>query len=435
MSDLHWYSLDPLDVLLLREAKPFSPADGSWAKGLFPPMPITVFQALRSALPEQAGQERHLEFLGPFLLQETTDGTVLWLPTPKDLLAVFPRLWLDFWMKWYRVVQNQPVVETEKLDLWYMGLAFHLICGRSSALQTNGEMDEEENDRLGKDPGSGWERADRLQPLDESYSEHDFLGFDPTLFSAFRIAPMVSPGNKSYGRMYSWIKADALARYLKGELNALTETDFHAGDPWSLQVLPHIQIEPGTRQVKSEDGYFTEVAIRLHQGWKLVAGFSEKLASTVVRLGGEGHRVLVTPLAALPAWEELTDYRKPNQSSDTAYLLTPGLAETDSPHVYGVYPTIWKTKLRGCASDRPILAGGMSKFQKAEQPQDIAFTPQRAFVPPGTVYRFKPVSALVNDTNTQLLPTGNENWLKTLQTLGYGTLLWSCPSGEGRNHD
>ncbi|MFM7424831.1 MAG: type III-B CRISPR module-associated Cmr3 family protein, partial [Elainella sp.] len=377
-NDLHWYSLDPLDVLLLREAKPFSPADGSWAKGQFPPMPITVFQALRSALPEQSGPERNLSFLGPFLLQETPEGPILWLPTPKDLLAVF--------------------VQPESLD----------------------QPPDEQPEQFAKEASPGWQSTDRLCPLDADYPGHEFLGFNPEQFSASDLTPMVAPARNCgyYGRVFSWMRAEALARYLSGNWQNLQESDFHAGEPWSLQVLPHIQIEPGTRQVKSEDGYFTEVAVRLHQNWKLAVGFSELLDTTVVRLGGEGHRVLVSPLATLPGWDELTKYRTPQVPTDTAYLLTPGLAEADRPNLYAVYPSTWKPHLRGCASDRPILAGGMSKFQKStEHPRDVAFTPQRAFVSPGTVYRFKPQDDSQDSLSaTQLLPPGEENWLKTLKS-------------------
>lgn len=82
-----WYALEPLDVLLFREARPFSPGEGAWAKGLFPPMPSTLFQALRSALPQDSSTDRNLCFIGPFLL----DGEdTLWVPTPRDLLFVCP---------------------------------------------------------------------------------------------------------------------------------------------------------------------------------------------------------------------------------------------------------------------------------------------------------------------------------------------------------
>jgi hypothetical protein len=88
----------------------------------------------------------------------------------------------------------------------------------------------------------------------------------------------------------------------------------------------------------------------------------------------------------------------------------------------------------------------MSIYQKTEidEPR-AAFAPQRAFVPPGTVYRFAPekVSELTQSlppptqsTDTanatlprhQLLPLSGGNWLTTLQTLNYGLLLWSSAS-------
>jgi hypothetical protein len=64
----------------------------------------------------------------------------------------------------------------------------------------------------------------------------------------------------------------------------------------------------------------------------------------------------------------------------------------------------------------------MSTFQKLGDPlKDTAFAPQRAFVQPGTVYRFRQVPAEVQ----QVLPSQGGSWLTTLQTLGYGTLLWN----------
>ncbi|MDJ0618409.1 MAG: type III-B CRISPR module-associated Cmr3 family protein [Calothrix sp. MO_192.B10] len=89
---MHWYTITPLDILLFRDSKPFSPGEGSWAKGMFPPMPITMFQALRSLLPERIQKaernQRDLSFLGPFLLDE---NQTLWLPTPKDLVCLYAK--------------------------------------------------------------------------------------------------------------------------------------------------------------------------------------------------------------------------------------------------------------------------------------------------------------------------------------------------------
>ena len=121
---MHWYSLTPVDVLLFRESKPFSPGEGSWAKGLFPPLPVTVFQAMRSALPLYATKaqrdKRDLFFMGPFLRQHSassTEGT-LWLPSPKDLLCIFDD---EHDRKrsggpWKEIVRSQPIDTTD--DAW-----------------------------------------------------------------------------------------------------------------------------------------------------------------------------------------------------------------------------------------------------------------------------------------------------------------------------
>ncbi|MBE9176924.1 hypothetical protein IQ225_19200, partial [Synechocystis salina LEGE 06155] len=264
---LSWYSISPIDVLIFREAKPFSPGDGSWAKSFFPPLPTTVFQALRSAtnwLEIQDRTTRNFRFLGPFLLQEETGKKpTVWLPTPKDLLGVYTQQKTE--------IQEQNINDTINFE----------------------------------DTTSIWHRTTRLQPLDET--EKDIFGFDDDVFfsEGSQFAPMVAPhhlkGNKSLadqefigGRPLPWIKAEALVQYLQGNLPT-QQSDFH-DDPWTIQVMPHIKMEAGQRQVKSEDGYFTEVAIRLEDGWQLIAGMNENLSPRVVRLGGEGHQALIRPL-------------------------------------------------------------------------------------------------------------------------------------------
>lgn len=366
---MHWYKIEPLDTLLFREAKPFSPGEGAWAKGMFPPMPNAVFQALRSTLGKN---HIPLKFIGSFLLEETPQGDVLWLPTPKDLLCV-----------------------TESRD----------------------------NDN--HEESQGWKRLVCLQTLDNQSREWEYISYGSgSLLSD--IMPMVPPRNKNEfisGRPKPWMKASALISYLQGE--DLTNPDDFCDDPWSVQVLPHIHMKPGERQVKNEDGYFTEVAIRLHSNWKLVAAMNENLESSVVRLGGEGHRALVSSIN-IPIWEQIENFKQSSKTTNTkAYLLTPGLGES-SDCVYGAYPDSWRQYLRSCATDKAILWGGKSSHA------NTPMLPQRAFVPPGTVYLF-------NDSNDigRVLPMHyfesqiKENndpklkWLDTLSTLNYGILLWS----------
>ncbi len=368
---MHWYKITPLDLLLFRDCKPFSPGDGSWAKGLFPPMPITVFQAMRSLLPQTNTEnrtQRHLSFLGPFLLDSQD---TLWLPTPKDLVCLYPP-------------------------------------GQDRKTATD-----------------NWSQIQHLQPIPRDEQAWKHLAFDEEA-----IDPLVL--NQKWGGNISppkpWIKAEALFSYLTGDKNSTNwcKQDF-CHHPWKPQVLPHIHMQSDKRQVKDTDGYFTEVAVRLEDGWSLVAALSGDILSSdnIVRLGGEGHRALVSPLKAdTNLQEQLNNLIQGELTSQRnfAYLLTPGLGLFADTR-YSVYPQAWKEHLQGCATDKALLWGGISTMRKDlndKTKEEPALLPQRAFVPPGTVYLFNGTLP----ANQQVLPIGDVNWLKTFRQLNYGKLLW-----------
>jgi len=393
-----WYAIEALDVLLFREAKPFSPGEGAWAKGMFPPMPTAVFQALRSVTKTDKTTEK-LEFMGPFLLRETSISQELWLPTPKDLLCVRERS--------DNPDENPEYDKIEQLDEW-----FRLVCLQPLSLESPvwkyvccGSASLEENHLLPMIPPPIADNADICDSLSVR-GKNEWI----------------------CGRPKPWMKVGALIQYLKGE-SLYNPQDFH-DDPWSVQVLPHIKMQTNQRQVQDEDGYFTEVAVRLHTGWKLVAAINTTLESSVVRLGGEGHRALVSPLESLPDCDAIEEFMRPSSHRNKAYLLTPGLAPIDpEKFIYGICPGVWRESLLSCASDRPILWGGKSRHTATPM------LPQRAFVPPGTVYLFKqgmnevsrllPEKSPVPDSKQSTEREFDHKWLETLISLNYGILLWS----------
>jgi len=399
-----WYRITPLDVLLFRDSRPFSPADGSWAKGLFPPMPITVFHGLRSLLPQRTSKgdrtNRNLGFLGPFLCDP--NGT-LWLPTPKDLVCLYPK------------------------------------------------------DVGAKKASNRWESVHRLQPARIRGSEDKDPAWEHLAFATNHPDPMVitkaihdqeKQQNQRLGEPQPWIRAKYLAEYLDSKetnwtQDTLEEKPLFHSNPWDAQVMPHIKMKSGERQVEEADGYFTEVAVRLRPDWHFVArldlpnGLSEELQSGVIRLGGEGHRALVEPTSEPPEWQDLRRFETNGGDSlserlrqrKRAYVLTPGLALADTENrLYASYPREWRDNLAGCATDRQLMWGGISAIARVEgkprtgneEPDEVAYIPQRAFVPPGTVYVFKSPpkeeSLLPNDESHQ--------WLTTFQKLNYGKLLW-----------
>lgn len=403
---MHWYRIEPLDVLLFREAKPFSPGEGSWAKGLFPPMPITVFQAMRSLLKlresdrtltaDEREDWRNLEFLGPFLQDADSD---LWFPTPQDLVGVRTR-----------------------------------------------QEDDDEASTTPKGSVDTWERLVRLQPYQSEQSAWSSLGF-----SQQTLPPMVAPlmqelGANEYvcGKPDPWMRADKLQTYLSGKPLLRWqkgEAPWVRKDPWDVQILPHTHMQADTRQVREAEGYFTEVAVRLEPGWGFVIGIGsaqqadsdpfENIETAAIRLGGESHRALASRLKKMPKqWAALTAFANSEKTTagQRAYLATPGLAQSDSEApIYGVCPHDWRELVQGCAVDKQLLWGGVSRIKRRQRsgekaPWEFALLPQRAFVPPGTVYVFNQLPE-----QRRLLP---EQGLQQamFEKLNYGTLLW------GRQH-
>lgn len=270
----------------------------------------------------------------------------------------------------------------------------------------------------------------------------------PPLLRQFKQGDRSSESNGQYleryeyisGKPQPWIRADALIAYLKGEkffrvphsaLRVLLR-----GDPWDVQILPHIHMQSGQRQVRDADGYFTEVAIRLEKGWSLVGAIAadktapelqaelEALGETVIRLGGEGHRAFVSRRDTPEQWKNLEAFAQPSPTASTqaAYLVTPGLAQTQADRpIYGVCPQDWQSFVRGCATDRQLLWGGISEIQrKTAGNREFGLLPQRAFVPPGTVYAFG--DRLPKQQS--VLPMQNMAQLETFRKLNYGKLLW-----------
>ncbi len=74
-----WYKLTPLDVLLFRDAKPFTPGERAWAGSVFPPHGHAIAGAIRNMLDEKCD----LQITGPFLCYQDQ----LYLPKPLNYFA------------------------------------------------------------------------------------------------------------------------------------------------------------------------------------------------------------------------------------------------------------------------------------------------------------------------------------------------------------
>jgi CRISPR-associated protein Cmr3 len=85
---IYWYTLTPLDVLLFRDAKPFTPGERAWAGGSFPPTGHAISGAIRSIL-----GDRSSKIVGPFFCHEQS---TLYFPRPLGFAGKDPLLPLEW---------------------------------------------------------------------------------------------------------------------------------------------------------------------------------------------------------------------------------------------------------------------------------------------------------------------------------------------------
>ena len=351
-----WYRLIPLDVLLFRDAKPFTPGERAWAGSTFPPTGDVIAGAVRGLL----GEMLDLQITGPFLCRQVENQQTLYFPRPLGFVgdrSLMPLPWLN--------PENQ-----------------------------------------------GKFNKSAPQPL--------VLSFDPNQDSNDAPEGVESPKYRQY------LPADVVLEYLKSGRIAKTAWECACESekqPWEIESRSHNSIEPGTRQVKDESGYFVENAVRLHPDWSIAFQVDQELPTgATMRLGGEGHRVLLERCDDLETqWQGLQDQSEINfqhNGESIAYLVTPGVFErsVNDKILCQAWPWEWKLAhtsnpnqspgdLVSVATDRWVPINGIGKAQ--------VFA-----APPGSNYYLNQSRPLY-----QGLPTA-PNKVKRWRQLGYSEMLW-----------
>ena len=363
---MHWYTLTPLDVLLFRDAKPFTPGERAWAGSTFPPSGHAIAGALRSLLP---AQDEKLNLTGPFLCK---DSETLYFSRPLGFVDSAPLIPID----WDRdnalchalSAENQP-----------------------RPLAKPSWLSEKDNNGDESDPHC---KASKKVEKYRQYLPHDVV--------------------LKYLRE-GWLeKADW--RCLEGEPE----------QPWKIETRPHNSIQAGSRQVKDSDGYFVENAVRMLPGWSLAIGCSQKFDTpTSLRLGGEGHRVILEECKDLGTqWKDLQDKSKQNfveKKRAIAYLVTPGVFERlhSGTAMCRAWPWEWKLAKQGgplvsVATDKPVPISCRIRDQKDKGKSIPA--PQVFAAPPGSQYFLNRPEGLFQDRED----VKAHRW----RQLGYSELLW-----------
>lgn len=377
---MNWYKLTPLDILMLRDAKPFSPQERAWAGSIFPPNGHTIAGAFRGIL----GERKDFKIVGPFLCYQNTKNT-LYLPRPLGFVKSVPLVPLTWETESY--INNALWDKTQPCPL----------------VKPHNKKDDDEDDK------------------------DDFVKCS---------------GVETKFRQY--LPYCVVKKYLetgkidKNDWNIIK--DSHEDKPWDEETRSHNSIEPGTKQVKVPDGYFVEKAIRLHQNWSFAIGINHEITTpATIRLGGEGHRVIVESCPELgEQWQELQKISDGNFKADTksiAYLVTPGVFERPH-HKYNPeqrvnlcrpYPWEWKLKdgiFVSMSTDKavPISCRIREKEDNTKSITKSIPAPQVFAAPPGSLYYLNKPQGLFQDNKR--LANEQKNRVNNWRQLGYSEMLW-----------
>jgi CRISPR-associated protein Cmr3 len=376
-NEMYWYKLTPLDVLMFRDAKPFSPQERAWAGSVFPPNNHAIAGAIRSSF----DINRNIQLKGAFLCCDDE----LYFPRPFNYVnqnRLVPIAWLK---------PEHP----SKQMLWDKTKPLPLVIGD----RTNNDRDE------------------------DKHKKSDYRQFLP---------------------------CKVVLKFLKNE--PLIETDWlvdkdkeKQSQPWKIETRSHNTLEDGTRQVKESDGYFVENAVRLLDGWGLAIAVDletdkrlrQRQKPLVMRLGGEGHRVLAERCDAFATqWQDLQTASQHNFSTgerSMAYMVTNGVFERVSDRgtpknskykrsICRPYPWEWELAkdsngvLVSVATDKPVPIS--CRFRNDEG--DSVPAPQVFAAPAGSVYYLeKPVDLWQN-----LPENADKKSLKVWRELGYAEMFW-----------
>ena len=377
---MNWYKLTPLDILMLRDAKPFSPQERAWAGSIFPPNGHTIAGAFRGIL----GERTNFKIVGPFLCYQNTKNT-LYLPRPLGFAKSVPLVPLTWETESY--IKNALWDKTQPCPL----------------VKPHNSKDDDEDDK------------------------DDFVKCS---------------GVETKFRQY--LPYCVVKKYLEtGEIDKNDWhiiKDSHEDKPWQEETRSHNSIEPGTKQVKDADGYFVEKAIRLHQNWSFAIGINHEIETpATIRLGGEGHRVIVESCPELgEQWQELQKISDGNFQADTqsiAYLVTPGVFERPH-HKYNPeqrvnlcrpYPWEWKLKdgiFVSMSTDKavPISCRIREKEDNTKSITKSIPAPQVFAAPPGSLYYLNKPQGLFQDN--ERLANEQKNRVNNWRQLGYSEMLW-----------
>ena len=380
---MHWYTINPLDILLFRDGKPFSPGERAWAGSVFPPPGHAIAGAIRGLLQSKV----EIKLTGAFLCRDET----LYFPSPLSY------------------DEGNLLVPLE----WDTKHHLHGVLKSDSSQPkplVRASWNERSPERVKNFPEPNYRKYLPVGAIE------NYLKTGKITKEEFICSPEEKPLWQIETRPHNTIQDSS--RQVKDESGYFVENAIRLQDGWSLAV--GIEIEGIT---DSQDDPLA------------------KVDTTVFRIGGEGHQALLQRCDTLgEQWQALTEISQENKKTSDrslAYLVTPGVFERRDKHhdtklaKCRPYPWEWKLSdhpnpnqtdgsLVSFATDRYVAIS--CRMRDTDNSSRAA--PQVFAATPGSVYYLEKPAALYQDDKKA--PKRIQRW----RDLGYSELLWLKFLGE-----
>lgn len=360
---MYWYTLTPLDILLLRDAKPFTPGERAWAGSVFPPNGHTLTGAIRSLLPQ--GQK--ISLIGSLFAYDKT----LYFPRPLGFVGSKPL---------YPLSWHQKDSSLKAQMLW--------DTSQPAPLSTLKPAPPENEQKEIEKKYRSWLPAKVI----ETYLKTSVITDDAWL-----------QDEKIEGEKQPW------------EMESRPHNSIESGTR-QVKDADGYFVENGIRMKK---GWSLAIALdtATHQHLQALP------KPLTIRLGGEGHRVILEHCPEIDQqWQAIktaSDQNLQKKGKAIAYLITPGIFERPHKGKATCRPYPWEWKLShnddgnfvSLATEKAIPISPRIQLNKDGKKSSIP-APQVFAAPPGTLY-------YLDHPQEPDHPRTQQN-----QNLGYSQLLW-----------
>ncbi|MEG4350152.1 type III-B CRISPR module-associated Cmr3 family protein [Microcoleus sp. LAD1_D3] len=381
---MNWYTITPLDVLLFRDAKPFTPGERAWASSTFPPNGHTIAGALRKLL----GDKKDLQITGPFLCRDES----LYFSRPIGFVGSIPLV---------------PLAWDENSNLHQALWDKQQPCPLVKPSDCN-------KDHERKDAEIG------------NYKFREYLSF--TTVQKYLHSGKI---NRS-----DWLTEDKT----KTEIEPwLVETRSHNALQEGTRQVKDADGYFVENAIRLKEGWSLAIGLEstINQAIETPA---------IIQLGGEGHRAILQRVEVLDnQWQKLQELSKKNftkgqenfkkgdkeHGKSIAYLVTPGVFERrDSKDnrlsICRAWPSEWK--LAHAVNSNQTIGPLVSVSTASALPiscriRDTKDEPGKS-IPAPQVFAARPGSLYYLNQPAKLFQEDTETKVRVWQQLGYSELLW-----------